>query len=704
MTYTFDYDEFGNPTTVKVGTQTLSTNVYTTTGDRTLTRVEYGNGGKVHYTRDDFRRVTGIHYDDATEPRFTYDYGANGQPAYVRDSELNRTVWMEYDTSERPTRVHLLENATNASIGTPKYVSTTSYDEYGHVASFKEKVNNSTSYETAYTYDVEDRATQQRFGADNRKVNYAFDSIGRMTSRTLTGDSAYSTAYQYVAPDNTDGITTTPLVGSITQNGQNFSYTYDNVGNISSVTRNGLTTTYVYDNLGQLTRVNDPHANKSTVYTYDRGGNMTSYSEYAYTTGTLGTAAQTMGYVYGDANWKDKVTSIGGKAITYDAIGNPLTYDGWTFSWKAGRMLASMVKTGTNAQFTYDHNGMRIRKVINGVTTNYTLNGKNIVHMTQGSNDLHFFYDAQGKPAMVRFNGTDYFYVYNLRGDVVAMIDANGTQVVEYHYDAWGTPVAKTGSMAATLGTVNPFRYRGYVYDEETGLYYLRSRYYNPVWKQFINSDAYAIPTQFMETLENKNLYAYCNNNPMNQVDSSGYFGLLAGMVFGAFVGFVVGAVVSAISQYVNEGEVNLKAVGVDAVSGAIGGAIAATPIGLVDSVLANAVLGTATYVAEQAVKDEEVTGIGLVAGAVGGAASGLVGGSGANAKGLGSVWEKTAKGIAREHRRANTAYAAKRISKYATERVIVKRTVAVATTRFIAGAASSVVVNGIIQQILSAY
>lgn len=117
--------------------------------------------------------------------------------------------------------------------------------------------------------------------------------------------------------------------------------------------------------------------------------------------------------------------------------------------------------------------------------------GRRIVHMTQGSNDLHFFYDAQNKPAMMRFNGTDYFYVYNLQGDVVAMIDANGTQMVEYHYDAWGNPVAKTGSMADTLGTVNPFRYRGCVYDEETGLYYLRSRYCNPAWKRFVNADEF---------------------------------------------------------------------------------------------------------------------------------------------------------------------------------------------------------------------
>ena len=520
VTYAFDYDEFGNPKTVKVGNQVLSTNVYTDTGDRTLMRVEYGNGGKVHYMRDDFRRVTGIHYDDATEPRFTYDYGANGQAAYVKDAELGRTVWTEYDTSERPTRTHILESANSSSIGTPKYVNTVRYDAYGNVDSYKETVNNSANFETTYAYDVENRPTQLRYGADNRKVNYIYDPIGRLATRTLTGTAPYATTYQYVAPDNTDGITTTPLVQSITQNGQNFSYTYDNVGNITSVTRNGLTTTYEYDSLGQLTRVNDPHAGKSTMYLYDCGGNMTGYLSAPYTLApTLEGVNETVFYTYGDSNWKDKVTAIGGKAITYDAIGNPLTYDGWTFTWKAGRMLASMVKTGTNAQFTYDHNGMRIRKIVNGVTTNYTLNGKNIVHMKQGSNDLHFFYDAQGKPGMVTYNDVDYFYVYNLQGDVVALIDANGTQVVEYGYDAWGYPISKTGSLAATIGTLNPFRYRGYVYDEETGLYYLRSRYYNPSWKRFMNADALVSNGK---GLLGKNVFTYCNNCPVAQSDPTG--------------------------------------------------------------------------------------------------------------------------------------------------------------------------------------
>ena len=120
---------------------------------------------------------------------------------------------------------------------------------------------------------------------------------------------------------------------------------------------------------------------------------------------------------------------------------------------------------------------------------------------------------------MVTYNDVDYFYVYNLQGDVVALIDANGTQVVEYGYDAWGNPISKTGTMAATLGTVNPFRYRGYVYDEETGLYYLRSRYYNPVWKRFVNADAYL--TNSKEVFSN-NQFVYCANSPVMRTDNQG--------------------------------------------------------------------------------------------------------------------------------------------------------------------------------------
>lgn len=541
VTYTFDYDRFGNPTTVKVGTQMLSTNVYTTTGDHTLMRVEYGNGGKVHYTRDEFRRVTGIHYDDATTPRFTYGYGANGQVAYVRDNELNRTVWTEYDTSERPIRTHILESANSSSIGTPKYVNTVRYDAYGNVDSYKETVNNSANFETTYAYDVENRPTQLRYGADNRKVNYTYDPIGRIATRTLTGTAPYATTYQYVAPDNTDGITTTLLVKSITQPGHSFSYTYDNVGNITREVYNGKNTTYIYDSLGQLIRYNDERAGKSWVFTYDRGGNLTKEQRYAYTEGTLGTVEYYQDFQYGNANWKDQMTRRvhGGRYnydMTYDAIGNLTSYAGWTYTWAQGRRLVKQVQDSRTVEYTYDASGLRVRKKFNSTINDYTWAGGKLVHLKAGSQDMHFFYDAEGMPAMVLFNKTPYRYVRNIQGDIIAIVDTSGTTVVEYKYDPWGKKESVTGTLAVSVGRYNPFRYRGYIFDEETLMYYLKDRYYYPELRRFINSD---MQVSLGGIGISTNLYAYCVNNPVIQCDDSGNKPGLLDSIVASFKGII---------------------------------------------------------------------------------------------------------------------------------------------------------------------
>lgn len=541
VTYTFDYDRFGNPTTVKVGTQMLSTNVYTTTGDHTLMRVEYGNGGKVHYTRDEFRRVTGIHYDDATTPRFTYGYGANGQVAYVRDNELNRTVWTEYDTSERPTRTHILESTNSSSIGTPKYVNTVRYDAYGNVDSYKETVNNSANFETTYAYDVENRPTQLRYGADNRKVNYTYDPIGRLATRTLTGTAPYATTYQYVAPDNTDGITTTLLVKSITQPGHSFSYTYDNVGNITREVYNGKNATYIYDSLGQLIRYNDERAGKSWVFTYDRGGNLTKEQRYAYTEGTLGTVEYYQDFQYGNANWKDQMTRRvhGGRYnydMTYDAIGNLTSYAGWTYTWAQGRRLVKQVQDSRTVEYTYDASGLRVRKKFNSTINDYTWAGGKLVHLKAGSQDMHFFYDAEGMPAMVLYNQTPYRYVRNIQGDIIAIVDTSGTTVVEYKYDPWGKKESVTGTLAASVGRYNPFRYRGYIFDEETLMYYLKDRYYYPELRRFINSD---MQVSLGGIGISTNLYAYCVNNPVIQCDDSGNKPGLLDSIVASFKGII---------------------------------------------------------------------------------------------------------------------------------------------------------------------
>ena len=389
--------------------------------------------------------------------------------------------------------------------------------------------------------------------------------------------NSYTTTFGYVAGGH-GTKSTTPLVASITQPGMNYSYTYDNRGNITSETRNGSTTTYVYDGLGQLTRVNDPHENATWVYNYDRGGNITSKVKYAYTTGTLGTAHQTIGYTYGDSNWKDKLTSYDGKTLEYDDIGNPTNDGTWAYSWSAGRQLAAMEKESTLIEFKYDHNGLRTQKSVTSnnvtTTTNYTYHGKQLTHMTKGSDTLHFFYDSNSRPAFVKFNGTMYRYVYNLHGDIVGIVDGNNTLVVEYKYSAWGMPISTTGSMAGTLGTLNPFRYCSYVYDTESGLYHLQSRYYNPQIQRFINSDAFISEEP---DLLITNLYAYCLNAPVNNADDEGTWSLpnWAKVAIGTVL--IVGAAVVAT---VATGGVACFAAGAaigaakGAISGAVGGAI----------------------------------------------------------------------------------------------------------------------------------
>ena len=518
VTYRFAYDAVGRPTETHVGSRLLSRNMYN--ADGTLQKVTYGNSSaasaqEVMYGYDDFRRLKDVRFGGDTAPRYEYAYNARGGVAWVRNNRLNTIARSDYDFGGRP-RSMVTQDASGANV----YTARVDYDTCGRLARFAEQVGASrAAYETTFGYDREDRPTVLTYGSSASRTENAYDGLGRLSTRKVyVNGSAYTTAYAY-APGAESGQTTA-LVQEITQPGENHSYAYDNVGNIVSAARNGVTTTYAYDALGQLIRVNDPNDGTWT-YEYDCGGNILNKKQYAYTTGTPGTVQQIVSYAYGDADWKDKLTRYNGVDIAYDAIGNPIQDGVWTYTWENGRQLRRMACDATIAEFVYNADGLRVQKTVNGVATNYTLHGKNIVHMTKGNAELHFWYDAQNRPAIVEFNGTKYGYLYNLQGDVIGLIDSANTEVVKYTYDAWGKPLSVTGSLANTIGYYNPFRYRGYVYDVETGLYYLRSRYYNPSWGRFVNAD----------TLFNNNLYSYCNNRPAIMADSKGTSATLVQMI-----------------------------------------------------------------------------------------------------------------------------------------------------------------------------
>jgi len=140
---------------------------------------------------------------------------------------------------------------------------------------------------------------------------------------------------------------------------------------------------------------------------------------------------------------------------------------------------------------------------------------------TNGTDTIWYYYDATGSLTGFELNGTAYFYVKNLQGDIIAIVNSSGTKVVEYLYDSWGKLISTTGSLASTVGVKNPYRYRGYRYDTETGLYYLQSRYYDPLAKRFVNAD---VVIDSSAGLIGYDLFVYSANNPINYSDPTGHW------------------------------------------------------------------------------------------------------------------------------------------------------------------------------------
>ena len=247
------------------------------------------------------------------------------------------------------------------------------------------------------------------------------------------------------------------------------------------------------------------------------------------------------------------MTSYDGRTITYDEIGNPLSYyngESYTFTWN-GKRLSTAAKGSTNMSFTYNEDGIRTSKTVNGVTHTYILNGSQIVSEEWDDKLLVYLYDASGSPIGMMYRTTSYspnqwnifYFEKNLQGDVIALYNSSGTRVAYYTYeDAWGNHVVGYTNLHLNEGAqYNPFRYRGYYYDTDLGMYYLQSRYYDSKICRFISPDDLSYLGVNGE-LTSYNLYAYCGNNPVTRIDEDGEsWSVVIGAVVGAIIGGVLG-------------------------------------------------------------------------------------------------------------------------------------------------------------------
>ena len=362
---------------------------------------------------------------------------------------------------------------------------------------------------------------------------------------------------------------------------ESWSYEYDNVGNITKITSGTKVITYQYDELNQLIRENNGVLGITVLYAYDAGGNMTSRKTYAYTEGAVSTVQTQDLFTYRTDGWKDQLLSWNGKSYAYDAGGNPTVLRGMALTWGEGRRLKRIAATAGEVTFAYDSDGKRVRKTSGGIETKYYYSGNTLSGLvrkaakdagtTGTGTTVQFVYDTQGKPFMLRLNGkTDYFYLYNGLGDITGLVDSSNQVVVRYQYNSWGKVTSTQDTSGVSLATLNPFCYRKYVYDPETGLYCLGSRYYDPEVGRFVNADDTDVIFAKPQELGSKNLYAYCDNNPVAREDYAGEFPIPC------IVGAVVGAAVSGFSYVLTSGgEIDGVELAKSCLVGAVSGALA---------------------------------------------------------------------------------------------------------------------------------
>ncbi|MEK5389038.1 RHS repeat-associated core domain-containing protein [Margalitia sp. FSL K6-0131] len=341
-----------------------------------------------------------------------------------------------------------------------------------------------------YKFDYDERGHIRTFtSGDNSGATYNYDDRGLLKDLTIgisNGDTILSESYDYDANGNRIAIHYPDK--------QTVMYDYDGLNELTNVVlKDGTTFTYGYDGFGNRTQVKKVTADGQT-----------SIIDAKY-------------------NSENEITQYGDESIKYDANGNRIEDGKFSYEWNEKDQLVSITKKGENTPFvtySYDEDGKRIQKSVNGTVTNYHYDGDgiNVLYETDQQNHVirSYTYSADGQLLSMKKDGKSYFYHFNGHGDVIALTDSEGAVVTKYEYDEWGNSINIEEKDEVKD---NPFRYAGYQYDQETGLYYLIARYYQPQQGVFLSVDP---DSGDLDNPLSQNGYSYVENNPIHFSDPSG--------------------------------------------------------------------------------------------------------------------------------------------------------------------------------------
>lgn len=508
--YEFDYNIKGDITDIYV--DNVNTLTYNYNALYQLMSKVYANGQSIRYAYDNDGNLVAQYHNNDSTAFVTYTYDQDGE--LIEKVNIDTGLRYEYDGDD--VEVYKISNNTlihSYSEQVGENSTTVTQSNFG-TATTSVTAGNTVSYTTGNNtaeYSCTKNGNNQ-ITADDLKYNnvsvqpstYDYDNAGNVTGKEI--------GFSYDNENESVDI----LLEYNHQRISGFGYG----GNIDIY--------YYYDDNGQLERVDAEYPFKETRgFTYDSRGNITSKTQYHYTTGSLenATTEGTKSFSYASTGWTDKLLSVDNDSLTYDAVGNVLTYGNRSFTWSSGRNLASITESNNTYSYTYDENGIRTSKTVNGNTTYFNTKDGVILSQSDGTNTLVFQYDQNGNPTGFTLNGTQYFYMTNITGDVIGLTDEGGEIFAEYAYDEWGELVGQYtyNNDLDDVVQLNPIRYRGYYYDVETGYYYLQSRYYDPTVSRFINADAPEIAQSSKEDYVGQNIFVYCFNDPVNESDCFGY-------------------------------------------------------------------------------------------------------------------------------------------------------------------------------------
>lgn len=336
-----------------------------------------------------------------------------------------------------------------------------------------------------------------------------FDEFGMLKKVDIheCGNSILSNTYEYKTRSNNSKYISKQIktekikVGSVTYTR---SYESDALGNITKISDSTFGShTYEYDSRGFLIKADNE------TYSYDKNGNIVKKGDYTLTY---------------DSNIKDRLVSFNGTKIEYDSSNplNPRKYGSNTYQFE-GRRLVRWLYGGGYYDYVYNDEGLRIKKTdYRGVTWNYIYDGNKLIREKSINNTLDFLYDEyENLYGFIKDNTEKYLYIRDQLQNIIGISDINGNIVVKYSYDAWGAIKSIIDTSSSGIGKLNPFRFKGYYYDNESSMYYCKTRYYVPQWGRWLSADSieYLNP----ESINGLNLYIYCENDPINRFDSSGH-------------------------------------------------------------------------------------------------------------------------------------------------------------------------------------